>query len=146
MRSSQVLIDCLTANAKVAIPASSVTMESEGRNMKQCWIKNLKNSKFQNFILFFQYIIQHFFICCPSDSTVSEDAGIQPRIVATWHCLSDALTTRLDLIHNRLDLIHSRLDLIHSRLDFIHNRLYLRFPFQLSFLRWRQSHLTLLKS
>ncbi len=33
------------------------------------------------------------------------------------HWLSDALTTRLDLIHNRLDLIHTRLDLIHFDLS-----------------------------
>ncbi len=29
------------------------------------------------------YFIQHCFICRPSDSTVSEDAGIEPRIVVT---------------------------------------------------------------
>jgi hypothetical protein len=29
------------------------------------------------------YFIQHCFICRPSDSTVSEDAGIEPRSVAT---------------------------------------------------------------
>jgi hypothetical protein len=29
------------------------------------------------------YCIQHCFICRPSDSTVSEDAGIEPRTVAT---------------------------------------------------------------
>jgi hypothetical protein len=29
------------------------------------------------------YDIQHCFICRPSDSTVSEDAGIEPRIIAT---------------------------------------------------------------
>jgi hypothetical protein len=29
------------------------------------------------------YCIQHCFICRPSDSTVSEDAGIDPRTVAT---------------------------------------------------------------
>jgi hypothetical protein len=53
------------------------------------------------------YDIQHCFICCLSDSTVSEDAGIEPRTVATIrHWLSDALTTRLDLIHTRLDVIH----------------------------------------
>jgi hypothetical protein len=39
------------------------------------------------------------------------------------HWQSDALTTRLDLIHIRLDLIHPRLDLIHSWLDLIHTRL-----------------------
>jgi hypothetical protein len=35
------------------------------------------------FFLFFMYDIQHCFICRPSDSTVSEDAGIEPRTVAT---------------------------------------------------------------
>jgi hypothetical protein len=44
--------------------------------------------------------MQHCFICRPSDSTVSENAGIEPRTVATIrHLLSDALTTRLDLTH-----------------------------------------------
>ncbi len=38
---------------------------------------------------FFVYCIQHCFICRPSDSTVSEDAGIEPRTVATT-----ALTVR----------------------------------------------------
>jgi hypothetical protein len=32
---------------------------------------------------FLMYDIQHCFICRPSDSTVSEDAGIEPRAVAT---------------------------------------------------------------
>ncbi len=43
-------LDRLTANAEVAtvlgsIPASSDTVESEGRQMKQCWIKYIKNKK-----------------------------------------------------------------------------------------------------
>jgi len=33
--------------------------------------------------VFFMYFIQHCFICRPSDSTVSEDAGIEPGTVAT---------------------------------------------------------------
>ncbi len=33
--------------------------------------------------LFFMYDIQHCFICSPSDFTMSEDAGIEPRTVAT---------------------------------------------------------------
>jgi hypothetical protein len=32
---------------------------------------------------FFLYFIQQCFICCPTDSTVSEDAGIEPRTAAT---------------------------------------------------------------
>jgi hypothetical protein len=31
----------------------------------------------------FLFFIQHWFICCPSDSTMSEDAGIEPRTVST---------------------------------------------------------------
>jgi hypothetical protein len=52
---------------------------------------------------FLKYFIQHCFIYCPSDSPVSEDAEIKPRTVVTLAFLawqSDALTTRLDLIHN----------------------------------------------
>ncbi len=45
--------------------------------------------------------IQHCFICRTSDSTVSEDAEIAPRTVASIrHWLSDALTAGLDLIRN----------------------------------------------
>ena len=36
-----------------------------------------------DFFSFVQYIIQHCFICRPSDSTVPTDAGIEPRTVAT---------------------------------------------------------------
>jgi hypothetical protein len=46
-------------------------------------------------IISLMYVIQHCFICLPSDSTVSEDAGIKPR---TSHWQPDDLTTRLDLI------------------------------------------------
>jgi hypothetical protein len=35
------------------------------------------------FVLIFSYVIQQCFICRLSDSTVSEDAGIEPRTVAT---------------------------------------------------------------
>ncbi len=46
----------------------------------------------------FMYVIQHCFICRPSDSTASEDAGIVPRTFAALAFTLDALTTRLDLI------------------------------------------------
>jgi hypothetical protein len=50
---------------------------------------------------FLTYFIQYCFICRPSDSTVSEDAGFKPsRTVATLAFYSDAPTTRLDLINN----------------------------------------------
>jgi hypothetical protein len=42
-----------------------------------------KEDIFFIYIFFFMYNIQHCFICRPSDSTVSEDAGIEPRTVAT---------------------------------------------------------------
>jgi hypothetical protein len=40
------------------------------------------------------YVIQHCFICRPSDSTVSEDAGIEPRTVATSGTDKGGLETR----------------------------------------------------
>jgi hypothetical protein len=43
--------------------------------------QTLKGGFFGFFL--FMYDIQHCFICHPSDSTVSEDAGIEPRTVAT---------------------------------------------------------------
>jgi hypothetical protein len=47
----------------------------------------LKNILLELFLFF--YFIQHCFICRPSDFTVSEDASIEPRTVATL-----ALTAR----------------------------------------------------
>ncbi len=49
------------------------------------------------------YVIQHYFISRTSDSTVSLDAGIEPR--TAWcdfgiDSQMDALATRLDLIHD----------------------------------------------
>ncbi len=95
---------------------------------------------------FCMYFVQHSFICRPLGSTVSEDAGIKPRNVATlaiavrcskhlgrshpYHAArshpqhSARSHPRLgNLIHTtRLDLIHTtRLDLVHTtRLDLIH--------------------------
>ncbi len=46
----------------------------------------IENYGFFGFILFYLYviqIIQHCFICRPLDSTVSEDASIEPRTVET---------------------------------------------------------------
>jgi hypothetical protein len=50
--------------------------------------KFFKNPIFMDFIFYviyfiFIYDIQHCFICRPSDSTVSEDAGIEPRTVVS---------------------------------------------------------------
>jgi hypothetical protein len=57
---------------------------------------------------FFMYFIQHCFICRLSESTVSEDAGIKPRTVATLAFLVRRSN------HAQLDLIHTQLDLIHN--------------------------------
>jgi hypothetical protein len=62
---------------------------------------------FFEFFFLFMYVIQHVFICRPSDSTVSEDAGIEPRTVAPLALPANALTTQLDLNHSQLDLIHT---------------------------------------
>ncbi len=47
---------------------------------------------------FLMYFIQQYLICRPSESTVTKEAGIEPR---TFRSQSDILTTWLDLIHTR---------------------------------------------
>jgi hypothetical protein len=52
-------------------------------------------------LVFLKYLIQHCLICRPSDFTVSEDAGIEPKAVLRlrlWQ--SDALTTWLGVAIN----------------------------------------------
>jgi hypothetical protein len=44
------------------------------------------------------FIIHRCSICRPSDSIVSEEAGIEPRIVANLALLPDAVITQLDQI------------------------------------------------
>ncbi len=57
-----------------------------------------------DFFDFVMYDIQHCFICRPSDSPVSEDAGIEPRTVATTAlAVRRTITTRLDLIISILE-------------------------------------------
>jgi hypothetical protein len=65
------------------------------------------------------YFIQHCLICRPSDSTVSDDAGIEPRTVGIgcqtlWPLGYISSTTRLHLIHPQLGYISftTRLHLI----------------------------------
>jgi hypothetical protein len=104
---------------------------------------NVNNRVSLDFFVYFFVTLFH--LPPPSDSNVSEGAGIELRTVATWQWKSDAVTTRLDFIHDsarshpqstrsypysrlnlihiRLNLIHTRLDLIHTRLDLIHTRL-----------------------
>ncbi len=76
--------------------------------------------------------IQHCFICRPSDSTVSEDAGIEPRTVATselarshplldWSNISECHNFEkyvkfLSSIYYRFEYIHLKLGkLVFSR-------------------------------
>jgi hypothetical protein len=51
---------------------------------------------------FFKYFDEQWFICQPSDSTMSEDAGLgsSPGLLRLGLWQSDALTTQLDLIHS----------------------------------------------
>jgi hypothetical protein len=66
------------------------------------WLQDLSLAhviKGEDFYLFFKYFIQHCFIRRPSNYTVSEDAGILLRIVATLGLVVRALTTRLYLIY-----------------------------------------------
>ncbi len=58
------------------------------------------------FFFFFIYVIQHCFIFRSSDSTVSEDAGIEPRTVATLALTVRRSTPLLDLIH--ADIIYKK--------------------------------------
>jgi hypothetical protein len=69
---------CITQNGKV-------------KPSFKCKKKQKIKKKHGDFLDFFfsMYCIQHWFICRPSDSTVSEDAGIEPLTVAT-----SALTVR----------------------------------------------------
>jgi hypothetical protein len=53
----------------------------QGGELSRTFFKKVKGDFFV--FLNFMYDIQHCFICRPSDSTVPEDAGIEPRIVAT---------------------------------------------------------------
>jgi hypothetical protein len=61
------------------------------------------------------YFVQHCFICRPSDSTVSEDAGIEPRTVAT-SAMAVRRSSHSATSHPRLGYISSttRLHLIHD--------------------------------
>ncbi len=91
---------------------------------------SLLNSWTMGFLDIFMYFVQHYFICRPSDSTLSR----KPRkLLRLWHWQSDALTTRLDFTHARLDLIHNSAR-CHPR--------YLFYLWNLNFTAWQVSTLT----
>ncbi len=79
--------------------------ETPGTRIHLIWIRKNKGGFFLDFF-FFMYDIQHCFICRPSDSSVSEDAGIESRTVATIalavrrsnHSARSHPPTQLDLI------------------------------------------------
>jgi hypothetical protein len=59
-------------------------------NSERIWSGQLRDFPlYKGGFFLFMYVIQHCFICRPSDSTVSEDARIEPWTVATL-----ALTAR----------------------------------------------------
>jgi hypothetical protein len=55
----------------------------EGDDANKDDIKNKKEDFF--FFSFFMYVIQHCFICRPSDSTVPVEAGIDPGLLRLGH-------------------------------------------------------------
>ncbi len=76
-------------------------------------------------LFFFMYVFQHSVICRPSDSGMSEDAGIDPRTAATLaltiRCSNHSARSHQKRSYNptRLDLIHK--EALTTRLDLIHN-------------------------
>jgi hypothetical protein len=79
---------------------------------------NNKEEFFVDFF-FFMFDIQHCFICRPSDSTVSEDAGIEPRIVATmaWTVMRSIHSARSHPLIRRT-MVHLEIfnqDLLHNK-------------------------------
>jgi hypothetical protein len=70
-------------------------------NRRRGWLRGKRTEELTEDIM---YCIQHCFICRPSDSTVSEYAGIE---LLPWQ--SEALTTRLDLLHRTEELLSKRM-------------------------------------
>ncbi len=54
------------------------------KSIHEAGSKDFLKGDFLSFFLFYvPYVIQHCFICRPLDSTVSEEAGNEPRTIAT---------------------------------------------------------------
>jgi hypothetical protein len=122
---------------KVLIPRHSEfrgRTSSEARNGREFREKKyvLQNSRYKNrgFFLFFSYLCTLFNTVYLPPIRFHCVGGRWDRTQASCDfglgCLSDALATRLHIIHyTRLHLIHTRLHLIHTRLHLIHTRLHL---------------------
>jgi hypothetical protein len=72
------------------------------------------------FSFYSMYCIQHCFHLPPIRFHCVGGCWDRTQDCCDFGIESDALTTRLDLIHIQIDLIHPRLDLINTRLDRIH--------------------------
>jgi hypothetical protein len=80
-------------------------------------LKVLKGGIFLDFFGFFlfMYVVPHCFICRPSGSTVSEDAWIEQRVVATLLLIARR-SNHLARSHPQFSLVYStvQLELIHK--------------------------------
>jgi hypothetical protein len=86
----------MEAASKMIDRLHSIISHHPNQKWRTSWLSNQptfdisSRSKKRGFFSFlFMYVIQHSFICRPSDSTVSGEAAIEPRAVATL-----ALTAR----------------------------------------------------
>ncbi len=78
-------------------PSWTRQAESTGMEIRTCaGSGGVIRKKQGDFLNLFMYCIQHCFLCRPSDFTLSEDAGIEPRTVVTssWAVLSSNHSAR----------------------------------------------------
>ncbi len=89
---------------------------------------NIYTLKGDFWIFSFIYDIKHCFICRPSDSTVTEDAGIEPRTVATTALAvrrsnhsarshPDACRIRMFTTGRNLPKVKSKIDIWHFTME-----------------------------
>jgi hypothetical protein len=85
------------------------------------YFKEIERGDFIGFFIF-MYVIQHCFICRPSDTSVSEDAGIEPRTVPTL-ALTARRSNHLARSHPQLARSHPHLARSHPHLARSHPHL-----------------------